>query len=156
MGSRDKKRMSTMQMGTWGKWALASSRHLEKLAPGQKRSEANRRWSKWAPKQRGTGGKRALEKRGTRACEHLGHIKLPILPQVLVCSSVHPFQYLFPPAPICPKYPFSFGVDLPLFLFYPSAEVPISPRSLLVPYLWFHIVLYAVTFDPIICGPTRF
>ena len=29
-----------------GKWALASSRHLGKLAPGQNGSEANRRWGK--------------------------------------------------------------------------------------------------------------
>ena len=49
-----------MQMGVWGKWALANSRHLDRLAPRQIGSETNRRWGKWAPKQRGTVGKWAL------------------------------------------------------------------------------------------------
>ena len=124
MGSWDKWRTSQMQMGTSGKWALASSRHLVKLKPGQRGSKANKRWGKWAPKQRGTGGKWAMEKSGTRAYKHLGHIKLPILLQVPVCCSAHLFQRLFPPAPICPKYPFFFGVDLPLYLFHPSAHLP--------------------------------
>ena len=85
---------------------------------------------------RGTGGKWALEKSGSRAYKLLGHIKLPILPQMPVCSSAHPFQCLSPPAPICPKYPFSFGVDLPLYLFYPSAHLARCPFPLSA--FWFY------------------
>ena len=44
-----------MQMGTWGKWALANSRHVGRLAAGQISFEANRHWGKWELKQRALG-----------------------------------------------------------------------------------------------------